>query len=123
MTLPPYDPPRPVPSPAPSPAIFIDEHGVMRVAGTRLAIDSMLAAFLEGRSPESIQRSFRSASLEQVYGVIAYYLGNRPAVDAYLQSQEAVWEYARAYSEVQPSPVVDRLKQAMREQHPAGRHQ
>jgi hypothetical protein len=58
-----------------------------------------------------------------VYGVIAYYLGNRPAMDAYLHSQQAVWEYARTYSEGQPSPVVDRLKRLTREQQPSGRDQ
>jgi len=96
---------------------------VVRVAGTRLAVDSILGAFREGRSPEPILRSFPSASLEQVYGVIAYYLGNRTAVDAYLDSQQAVWNYARSYSETQVSPVVERLRQLTGQQHPAGRDQ
>ena len=92
----------------------------MRVAGTRVGIDSILALFREGRDPESIRRSFPNASLEQVYGVIAYYLGNRSEVDAYLRSQEAAWEYFRAWSEAQSSPARDRIRAMKQEDASVG---
>jgi uncharacterized protein (DUF433 family) len=92
----------------------------MRVAGTRVGIDSILALFRQGRDAESIRRSFPIASLEQVYGVIAYYLGNRSEVDAYLRSEEAAWDYFRAWSEAQPSPVRNRIRAMQRENESAG---
>lgn len=57
-----------------------------RVGDTRVSLDSIVYAFLNGESAESIAQSFPVLSLEQVYGAIAYYLANRGEVDAYLQA-------------------------------------
>jgi uncharacterized protein (DUF433 family) len=65
------------------------------VAGTRVSLDSLVYRFLEGLSPENIAESFPVLTLEQVYGAIAYYLGHRPTVDAYLAAQEADYEAFR----------------------------
>ena len=66
--------------------------GVYRVAGTRVALDSIVYAFLEGHIAESIQQSFPTLTLEQVYGAITYYLAHREDIDAYLQEQAAAFE-------------------------------
>jgi hypothetical protein len=43
-----------------NPYVRTDEHGVMRVAGTHVMLDSVLAAFEQGHSPETIRsRSIR----------------------------------------------------------------
>ncbi len=55
------------------------------VAGTRVSLDSIVYAFLEGQTAESIAQAFPVLSLEQTCGSIAFYLANRPAVDAYLR--------------------------------------
>ena len=60
------------------------EHGALRVGRTRVSLDSVVYAFLEGQSPESIQQNFPALSLEEVYGAIAYYLANREAVHEHL---------------------------------------
>jgi uncharacterized protein (DUF433 family) len=54
------------------------------VTGTRVSLDSIVYGFLQGQTAESIAQSFPVLSLEQTYGAIAFYLANRPAVDAYL---------------------------------------
>jgi uncharacterized protein (DUF433 family) len=107
--LTPYNPPPLRPAKSDSPYVVVDDHGVMRVAGTSLPIESILYSFRDGDAPETIQRNFRSASLEQVYGVIAYYLGHRSALDDYLRSYEEYARYSREYWDAQPSPVRDRL--------------
>jgi uncharacterized protein (DUF433 family) len=66
--------------------------GVYRVAGTRVSLDSIVYAFLDGHTAESIQQSFPLLTLEQVYGAITYYLAHREDIDAYLQVQEAAFE-------------------------------
>ena len=66
--------------------------GVYRVAGTRMALDSIVYAFLGGHTAESIQQSFPVLTLEQVYGAITYYLAHREVVEAYLREQEAAFE-------------------------------
>ncbi len=62
------------------------------VAGTRISLDSIVYAFRKGLSPESIVNSFPLLTLEQVYGAIAFYLGNRADIDAYLEAEEAAFD-------------------------------
>ncbi len=55
------------------------------VAGTRVSLDSVTLAFLDGLSPETIvSECFPVLTLEQVYGAIMYYLSHRDEMDAYL---------------------------------------
>jgi uncharacterized protein (DUF433 family) len=69
--------------------------GVYRITGTRVALDSVIHAFLDGQSAESIAQSFPALTLEQVYGAIAYYLAQRDTVDAYLKLRQAEFEKKR----------------------------
>jgi uncharacterized protein (DUF433 family) len=65
---------------------YIEERdGGYWIAATRISLDSIVYAFRRGASPESIQRSFPLLNLEQVHGAIAFYLAQRPGLDAYLQ--------------------------------------
>lgn len=79
---------------------YVDQHdNGYWVAGTRVSLDSIVYAFLQGDSPESIAQSFPVLTLEQVYGAVAYYLGHRHEIDAYLErarrEAEALAEKAR----------------------------
>jgi uncharacterized protein (DUF433 family) len=65
------------------------------VAGTRVSLDSMVYAFLGGQTAETIAQSFPVLTLEQVYGAIAFYLANQPAIDAYLAQTKADFEAMR----------------------------
>jgi uncharacterized protein (DUF433 family) len=64
-------------------------HGAYRLSDTRVSLDSVVYAFLNGLSPESIVDSFPVLTLEQIYGAIAYYLAHQADVDAYLRQGEA----------------------------------
>lgn len=61
------------------------------IAGTRVSLDSVVYAFLEGLSPEGIVDSYETLTLEEVYGALAFYLGHREAVDTYLRRSAAQW--------------------------------
>jgi uncharacterized protein (DUF433 family) len=74
------------------PSYVEQREGVYRVAGTRVSLDSIVYAFLDGHTAESIQQSFPVLTLEQVYGAITYYLAHREAIEAYLWEQEAAFE-------------------------------
>jgi uncharacterized protein (DUF433 family) len=65
------------------------------IAGTRVSLDSIVYAFLDGMSPESIVQAFPVLNLEEVYGAITLYLANRTEIDAYLETEEAVFESMR----------------------------
>jgi uncharacterized protein (DUF433 family) len=62
------------------------------ITGTRVSLDSLVYAFLDGLSPESIVDSFDTLTLEEIYGAIAFYLGYRDVIDAYLKQSEAQFD-------------------------------
>ena len=68
------------------------DHGFW-IAGSRVSLESVIFAFLDGVSPETIvAESFPVLSLEQVYGAITYYLSHRTKIDAYLQQVGAEFQ-------------------------------
>lgn len=68
---------------------------VQMVAGTRVSLDSIVYAFLDGQSAEAIAQAFPVLALEQVYGAIAYYLAHRDEVDRYLEARRQDFAAAR----------------------------
>ncbi len=62
--------------------------GVYWVAGTRVTLDSIVYAYWDGQTAESIAQSFPVLTHEQVYGAITFYLANQADVEAYLRQEE-----------------------------------
>jgi uncharacterized protein (DUF433 family) len=65
------------------------------IAGGRISLDSIVYAFLNGQTAESIAQSFPTLLLEQMYGAIAFYLSNRTEIDAYLTRAKADFDILR----------------------------
>jgi uncharacterized protein (DUF433 family) len=84
---------------------YIEERsGGQYVVGTRVSLASVVVQFQQGASPETILQNFPSlASLENVYGAIAYYLANQSAVDRYLEAQEQKWTGFRNAADPPPA--------------------
>ena len=61
---------------------------VYRVGQTRISLDSLVYAYLNGQTAEVIAQSFPLLTLEQIYGALAYYLAHRKQIDAHLQRGE-----------------------------------
>lgn len=79
--------------------------GVVRIAGTRVTLDTVVSAFLQGATPEEIQQQYPSLDLPQVYSVVAYYLYNPTEVDAYLQQRAQRIAEVRRQNEARSSLV------------------
>ncbi len=95
---------------------YVEEHaGALRIAGTRISLDSVVYAFRDGQTPESIVQSFPLLTLEQVYGAITYYLANREAVDAYLEQGEADYEELRKRTREADPAFYQKLAEARRQ--------
>lgn len=90
--------------------VTLDDHGVMRVGANRVMLDGIAWGYMDGYSAETIQQMYPSATVEEVYGAIAFYLANKAEVDAYLKGQEETFDRLRAESLRHPSPVVQRLR-------------
>jgi uncharacterized protein (DUF433 family) len=63
---------------------MIDADGVAYVSGTRVTLDTVITAFLEGGTAEEVVEQYPSLQLSDVYSVIGYYLRHKAEVDAYL---------------------------------------
>ena len=85
-----------------------DEHGTIRVGGTRVTLESVVADFHRGATPEEIVHDFPVLKLPDVYHVIGYYLANRDEVDAYIQHQHEEGERLRREWEAEHPPTLTR---------------
>ncbi len=79
-----------------------DEDGTIRLAGSRIPLDTVVYEFNQGATAEQIQDSFPTLSLRSIYGTIAFYLENQAAVDDYLRRREQEAEELRRKIESQP---------------------
>jgi uncharacterized protein (DUF433 family) len=66
-----------------------DEHGTIRVGGTRVQLELVVEAYKSGASPQDIARWFDSLRVGDVYAVIGYYLNHEAEVEDYLREREA----------------------------------
>jgi hypothetical protein len=85
------------------------------VSGTRVSLDSLVYAFSEGQTAESIAQSFPVLTLEQVYGAIAFYLANRRDIDAYLRREEAEFEVLRQAWRTKDAMFYQKMADARRQ--------
>ena len=89
-------------------------NGGYYVAGTRVSLDSIVQAFQEGMSAETIHGEFDTLTLAQVYGAIAYYLENQFFIDDYRARQERRFASLREMAEPIPSDLRQRIEAAIR---------
>jgi uncharacterized protein (DUF433 family) len=70
------------------PPVRLDTDGAVRVAGSRVTLDTLIGTFNAGSPPDEIQRKFPSLELADIYAVLAYYLRNREEIDQLLAEHE-----------------------------------
>jgi uncharacterized protein (DUF433 family) len=97
---------------------YVEERkGWYYLAGTRISLDSIAQCFNEGLSPETIVGEFETLTLAQVFGAIAFYLENQPAIDAYRLRQLKRFVPARRDAAPLPENLRQRLNAAREELH------
>ncbi|GAB4515958.1 MAG: hypothetical protein OHK0046_20280 [Anaerolineae bacterium] len=72
-----------------------DQHGVIRIGETRVTLTTVIGRYNAGDSPEEIHDGFPTVPLTDVYAIIAYYLGHRVEVDAYIRQEQAAGQRLR----------------------------
>ena len=82
--------------------LHLTEDGTIRIADSRVSIDSVVHHYKLGASAEQIVQKFPGLDLADVYAVIAYYLKNEEAVEEYLRQQEAKGNAIQQQIEVDP---------------------
>src|SRR2546422_11585582 len=73
--------------------------GVIRVAGTRVTLDTVAYAFEHGATAEEIVQQYPSLPLAGVYSVLGYLLRHRGEVKAYLADRAQRRAAVRAEAE------------------------
>lgn len=73
-----------------------DANGVVRVAQTRVTLDTVVYTFEQGATAEEIAQQYPSLSLADVYAVIAFYLRHCSDVREYLRKREATAQGIRS---------------------------
>lgn len=68
-----------------APPLEIDPHGVARVAGTRVTLETVMHHYQNGAMPEEIALRFSCLRLPDIYAVIAFCLDHEDALKAYLE--------------------------------------
>ena len=91
--------------------LTLDNDGVIRVAGTRVTLDTVITVFNEGATAEEIVADYPPLDLANVYAVISYYLHNSADVDVYLSKRQQQAKKIRQQNEARfdPHGIRDRL--------------
>jgi len=84
-----------------------DSDGVIRVGGTRVTLDTLVAAYQEGATAEEMAEQYPSIKLADVYATLGYYLHHRAEVDAYLAEGKAQSSKLREGAERRHGPWPD----------------
>lgn len=86
-----------------APPLHEDETGAVRVGNSRVLLETVIRAFQDGASPESIVNRYSTLSLSDIYNTIGYYLRHQDTVEAYLSQREQLAEAVQQrLSTVQP---------------------
>jgi len=99
--------------------LHVDEHGVVRVGGSRVMLERVVHAFDDGASAEEIVERYPSLDLADVFATLAYVLRHRPEVDEYMRRSEAeAAETRRSIEERSPAEgLLETLKQRVGRQN------
>ena len=93
-----------VPTAEPIPLVA-DANGVIRISKTRITLDTVITAFLEGGTVEEIREQYPSLQLSDIYLAIGYYLRHQSEVDAYLMERQGIVAEVQQEAEKRFNPV------------------
>jgi uncharacterized protein (DUF433 family) len=96
----------------------LNADGVARVGKTRVTLDTVVTAFLEGATAEEIGEQYPSLQLSDIYSALGYYLRHKAEVDSYLLERQRQAAAIRQVAEARFNPVGIRERLlARRNQH------
>jgi uncharacterized protein (DUF433 family) len=74
----------------------MDPHGAIRVGDSRVTLDIVVLAFLDGWSAEEIAYNYDTLDLGDVYAALSYYLHHKDEVHQYMQERQRQADDLRA---------------------------
>ena len=89
-----------------------DDRGAIRVKGSRVRLDTIVARMKVGDTPEEIHEGFPSVTLAQINTILDWYRNNQVEADEYLMEQEA--EGKRIRKEIESEPEYQARRAELR---------
>jgi uncharacterized protein (DUF433 family) len=93
-----------------APPLRVDPCGIICVGATRVTLDSLVAAFHRGETPEEIGQNYDALSLREVYQAIGFYLAHQSEVERYLAQRQQVRARVRQELEDRHRPIGVRAR-------------
>jgi uncharacterized protein (DUF433 family) len=86
-------------------------HESLYLIGSRVPLAHIVGEFQRGESAETIRSHYPTLTLEQVYGAITFYLGNKDEVERDMAEREREED---AFTEAHPAPpeLKEKLERA-----------
>ena len=100
-----------------------EDDGTIRVSGTRVTLDTVIACYHQGDSPEAIHKAFDVLPLKDIEALILHYLENRAEIDSYLAQREREAEEIRKQIEATYTPEQRERQQKLKQRIEAKRKQ
>jgi uncharacterized protein (DUF433 family) len=88
-----------------------DADGIIRIGGTRVTLQTVIAAYDDGAGPEEIALQYPALTLEQVYATISYFLGHEADLREYIDEERAASADERRSTEARPE--IARLRERL----------
>jgi uncharacterized protein (DUF433 family) len=76
-------------------------HGSFYLIASRVPLAHLIREFQHGEPPEAIRSHYSTLTLEQVYGAITFYLGNKEEVEKDIAAREREED---EFSKTHPTP-------------------
>jgi uncharacterized protein (DUF433 family) len=90
----------------------LTKDGTIRIAESRVSLDSVLQHYKLGASAEQIAQKFPALHLADVYAAISYYLNHQETVEEYLRQQEAKGDQVQ--KEIESAPQYQKNSAELR---------
>ncbi len=90
-----------------APPLSRDPSGALRIGESRVLLEIVIRAFEDGVPPEAIAHRYPTATLADIYAVIAYYLRHREEVEAYLEERNLAANRVRERIESRQGDLAD----------------
>lgn len=97
--------------------LLSDADGVIRVGKTRVTLDTVITAFIEGSTTEEIVEQYPVLQLSDIYLVIGYYLRHQAEVKAYILERQHQALEVKQEAEKRFNPVGIRERLLARQHH------
>ena len=100
-----------------APPLSWDASGALRVGRSRVLVELVIHAFQDGATPEAIAQRYPSATLPDIYAVIAYYLRHRAEIEGYLTKREEQAQEVRQRIESRQGDLAELRARLLARQH------